>query len=327
VVAVVAGSAAAVPFALLLTPLDQAPSIAFACSLAAALALAATLTAVPALIALSTRAGERGDVAHAHAEESRATRALRFGPAFLARSWLRTAIGCLLAIAILVGAAVPARDGDSRPFAPTDLPEGSEPRRAATTYAALSPRERQARAEADGGGSLFDELPPAAALAVALSALALMVATRTPRGAGLAIAAPLPAAAAAGLLVLVFQEGHLASAIGQERQEALDTGALACALAALAAVGAARCAGAAAVARGQRRLGMPPDAAAETSAPVTLPATTAATVIVALGAGVMAGSDLIAAREFGLAVAAGLLLDLLLVRVPFLAAAARWGGR
>ncbi len=72
-------------------------------------------------------------------------------------------------------------------------------------------------------------------------------------------------------------------------------------------------------------LGLEPGLAAETASELTVPAAVAATLIAAAAAGVLAGSDLYPAREFGLAIAAGLLVDLVLLRVPLVAAVARWG--
>ena len=57
-----------------------------------------------------------------------------------------------------------------------------------------------------------------------------------------------------------------------------------------------------------------------------MPAAILATLGVAAAAGALAGSDLYPAREFGLAVAAGLIIDLILVRVPLVAVLSRWGG-
>src|SRR4051812_8589442 len=71
---------------------------------------------------------------------------------------------------------------------------------------------------------------------------------------------------------------------------------------------------------------LPAGRAGETATAFTFPAATVATAIGAAAAGVLAGSDLYPAREFGLAVAAGLVIDLLLLRVPLIAALARWGG-
>jgi hypothetical protein len=75
-----------------------------------------------------------------------------------------------------------------------------------------------------------------------------------------------------------------------------------------------------------RSSGLEPALAAETAAAFTIPAAICSTLITAAAAGVLAGSDLYLARELGLAVAAGLLIDLILLRVPFVAALARWGG-
>jgi hypothetical protein len=50
-----------------------------------------------------------------------------------------------------------------------------------------------------------------------------------------------------------------------------------------------------------------------------------ATVAGAALTGALLGADLYAAKEFGFAVAVGLLLDLVLIRIPLLAALARWG--
>jgi uncharacterized membrane protein YdfJ with MMPL/SSD domain len=64
---------------------------------------------------------------------------------------------------------------------------------------------------------------------------------------------------------------------------------------------------------------------AEHAAALTMPAALVATLVGAAATGVLAGADLYPAREFGLAVAVGLLLDVLLIRTPLLAALARWG--
>jgi uncharacterized membrane protein YdfJ with MMPL/SSD domain len=76
--------------------------------------------------------------------------------------------------------------------------------------------------------------------------------------------------------------------------------------------------------REERSLGLAPDRAAETASAFTVPAALAATLIVAAMTIVLVGTDLYPAREFGLAIAAGLILDLTLLRVPLVAALARW---
>jgi uncharacterized membrane protein YdfJ with MMPL/SSD domain len=54
-----------------------------------------------------------------------------------------------------------------------------------------------------------------------------------------------------------------------------------------------------------------------------MPAVAAASLVGAAACGVLAGADLYPAREFGLIVAAGLVLDLIL-RPPLIAVLARW---
>ena len=141
----------------------------------------------------------------------------------------------------------------------------------------------------------------------------------------IAIVSLLPAAAACGLAVLVFQEGHLASAIGQRTQNSLETGAVASLLAGLGAVCAARSVTALGAARDERQLGLAPRWAGAGAAVRTVPAATIATLITGAAAALLVGTDLYPAREFGLAVAAGLLLDLLLLRIPLISSLARWG--
>jgi hypothetical protein len=60
------------------------------------------------------------------------------------------------------------------------------------------------------------------------------------------------------------------------------------------------------------------------SASLVLPGAIVATLIGAAATGVLAGASLYAAREFGLAVAVGLLIDLVLLRAPLIAALTRW---
>jgi uncharacterized membrane protein YdfJ with MMPL/SSD domain len=324
--AVAAGCAGLIPFALLITPLEGAGSIAVASAGAALFALVSTLLATPALIRLgSRRAGGDPDSPLA---ENRYTRALRGLPRLLARSPVLTVLVALAATAALLAAATPALDGTTRAFSAADLPDGTEARTAAAfaqdAAAGRGDGGPKTRVAAEAGDeSLYPELPLAALIAAALAAGGLAVAARSPRGMILAPAALLPAAAAAGLVWLVFGEGTLAEAIGQERQGVIETGALATALAALAGVGAGRSAVAVDNARVERELDPGAAGVAERAAGLTLPAVVAGTVVAGAAAAVLAGTDLLSAREFGLAVAVGLLLDLLLVRSPFVALAAR----
>jgi RND superfamily putative drug exporter len=173
---------------------------------------------------------------------------------------------------------------------------------------------------------LFPKLPLAAGISAGAFLVVLLLAFRSLRIVPVAIVTLLPAAAACGLCVLVFQDGHLAEAIDQQRQGALETGAVASLLAALVSVSAARGVGAIQAVRAERALGLERGRAAEMACASTLPAALVATLIAAVAVAVLAGSDLYSAREFGLAVAVGLLVDLILLRVPLVAALARWAG-
>jgi uncharacterized membrane protein YdfJ with MMPL/SSD domain len=324
-----AGCAALVPFALLVTPLAGAASIAVACAGAAWFGLACVLLTTPALIRLgSARSGADADVPLA---ENRYTRALRALPRILARSWVRTGAAAIVSVALLLAAASPALDGASRAFAPADLPSGTEARTAATfaaeaeqeTGEASNREDGSGRPQEPGGDSLYPKLPLAALIALAIAAAGLGIAARSARGALLAPAALLPAAAAAGLVWLVFGEGTLAELLGQERQGVIETGALAALVAALAGACAGRSAIALDTARVERELDPGAQGVAERTAGMTLPAAVAGTLVAAAATAVLVGTDLLSAREFGLALAAGLVLDLLLVRSTFAAAAAR----
>ncbi len=338
----VAGSAsatlptvAAVVFAtagLLATGLDQAPSMLLASFLAACLAIASALIAVPALLALAgpdsrRRLGSRSG-------EPRLGAVPRRCAGFLASSRLRAALAGAIAVALMVAAGVPALGGQSRPFSAAELPAGSEAA-AATTLMSERPHggghgdraatKPQPVAAGNADDSVFGKLPLAAAVSLGGLALLFSVAFSV-RVIAVAVVALLPAAAACGLCVLVVQNGHLAAAIGLQRQGALETGAVASLLAAVASICAARAVRAVGATRGESSLGLGPLRAAEAAAAFTVPAVILATLGVAAAAGALGGSDLYPAREFGFALAAGVIIDLVLVRVPLLAVLSRWGG-
>lgn len=308
------------------TGLHQAGSMVAACVLAAALALGSSVVCTPALLALAGRAPQG-----AGAAEPPLAGPPRAIAGALARSPARTGVAVALAAVLMIAASIPLLGGEDRPFSAADLPSGSQAARAAAISRAGPPRADRAAAPATpnraGGGSLFGRLPLAAAISAAALALVLSLGVAlTPRVVPVAIAALLPAAAAGGLCVLVLQEGHLAPAIGQRGQGVLETGAIASALVALASVSSSRAVTALRATRAERSFGLEPPMAAETAAAFTVPAVVFATLVAALGAGALAGADLYPAREFGLAVAVGLLADLILLRVPLLCALARWGG-
>jgi uncharacterized membrane protein YdfJ with MMPL/SSD domain len=311
------------------TGLDQAGSMLLACGLSVGLALASALVCVPALIGLwGPSAMDAADEPYAAPPLRRVPRALA---GFLASSRLRTVLAGLACAAAMLGAASPLMHADSRPFSPADLRVSGDARMvvAGTTAGRAPGRAASATAvepPSPSRQSLFGKLAVAAGISAAAFAIVLLVAFRSLRVLPVAIFSLLPAAAACGLCVLVFQDGHIATALGQRGQGALETGAVASLLAGLVAVSAARGVAALRAARGERGLGLGPARAAEMAATLTVPAAIVATLIGAAATAVLAGSDLYPAREFGLAVATGLLIDLFLLRVPLLTALARWGG-
>jgi uncharacterized membrane protein YdfJ with MMPL/SSD domain len=166
-----------------------------------------------------------------------------------------------------------------------------------------------------GGDAIFGDLPIAAAVAALVLAVVLGVAFSARLAAPVAVVSLLPAAAACGLCVLVFQDG----------QGALENGAVASLLAALASVSAARSASAMHASQEATAGGLEPGWGAQWTASLLVPGAIVASLIGAAMTGVLLGASLAPAREFGFAVAAGLLLDLIVVRLPLIAALARRG--
>jgi uncharacterized membrane protein YdfJ with MMPL/SSD domain len=322
--AVIAAAELAIPVAiaatlvttgLLATDVNQAGSMIVACGLAAAFALASALVCAPAIVSLG------GDDRHQKGEAPVA-RWLERRPARLV-GWLAGSRGRTLAFVgifalLMLAAAGPLLHGQSAPFSAADLPEGSSAAGAAS-LAGVSAGE-------GGGSSLFTDLPLAAAVSAVAMAVVFGIGFRSRRAPlPLAIASLLPAAAACGLCVLVFQDGHLASALNQSRQGALETGAVASLLVALVSVSAARSAAGLQAARDMETLGLDAEWTAYSTASLILPAAVIASLIGAAATGVLAGADLYTAREFGLAVAVGLLIDVVLLRPAQVATLARWG--
>ena len=92
-------------------------------------------------------------------------------------------------------------------------------------------------------------------------------------------------------------------------------------VAALASISAARSAAVMQAMRGSAE----PGGAARWTASLIAPGAIVATLIGAAAAGVLAAASLYPAREFGLAVAVGPVLDVLLLRLPMVAILARRG--
>jgi hypothetical protein len=322
--ALIAGAASLPALGLLATPLDQAASLALGCALAAWLAAVSALIATPALSVLlgsrprpTEQDGADGPgPEHEEVEADEAPGWLRRLPGTVAAARWRTLGALAIGLVACAALSVAATDGSSRPLAAADLPRGAEARTATEA----------AGAAAEAAGSIFGELPLAAAVAAVLLALGALALTRRPAALLIVPAALLPAAAGLGACVLVFEQGHLADALDLSTTGPLDTAAVAGCLCALAAVAAGRSAGALLATRAERRLGVGPDGAAELAGAFTLPAATAATVAGVALVGALLATDLSAAKEFGFAIGVGLVADLVLVRVPLLAALARWSG-
>jgi uncharacterized membrane protein YdfJ with MMPL/SSD domain len=113
--------------------------------------------------------------------------------------------------------------------------------------------------------------------------------------------------------------------INQGQRGGLETGAVASLLVALVSVSAARSAAVLHAARDMETLGLDSEWTAYSAASLVLPAALIASLIGAAATGVLVGADLGSAREFGLAVAVGLLIDVALLRPAQVATLARWG--
>ncbi len=280
------------PLALLATSLHGAWSVAVGAAVAAVLASVTVLVVAPSLTGLlSPRPGpERrrsgpGRVAYA------VTGAL-------ARSWRWFAAVAGVALLVAVVVVLPVRDAMTTPLA----------------------------AAGEAGGSVLDDVGVAAVL-FGLGVGALLAAGRTPwarlRLAASGAVALLPPTAAAGVLVFAVQQGHLGGLAGP--RTALVGGSLTACLAAVAAVAGGRCVLVARASREAREAGAPAAERAMRAAALTTPGILASSVMLLGCFGALCAADLSAAREAGLGIAAGVLADLLLVRLPFLGVLARWG--
>jgi hypothetical protein len=270
-----AGVAALPGFALLATPLDQAPSLALGAALAALLAAAATRLVVPPIVVVS-RAG---------AASSTASR----------RVLLRTRRRALVALG--VGAAALAA------LASLGVAYG-----ATASQVALDAPDAPVRSLDD---SLFGFLALPGALAAGAAAVAIALLARTGLAVVLGPLSMLPAAAGLGVCAWLSESGTLIG--GSDASGAfLDTGAVAIAVCALAAVACSRSASAALWFSAGRRIELRP--------------VLAATAIGLLATGALYATRIEAAEQLAIALAAGLLADLLLLRLPLTAVVNRWVG-
>jgi putative drug exporter of the RND superfamily len=184
----------------------------------------------------------------------------------------------------------------------------------------------------DADRALLDQAPIAAGAGALLLALVLFAVLRpalqsdgraTLPSAALAIVSLLPAVACVGVLVLVFQDARLTDPLDYAPQGGPAEASVIAAAAGVAAVSGWRTVQLADALAVERGLGVPSRAAVAGAVSLTLPAAAAATLVAAAATIVLAGSDLAAAKELGIATAAGIVLDLVLCRTLLVPAVAR----
>ena len=317
--AVLAGLA---PLALLVTPFPATGSLLVGTAVAAASALLLTAAVVPPLLALEARVAPAERAAHRDGRLGDAARGLL---GRVASSWIALVVAVVVAVGVPLALAAPARDVETRPFGVADLPEQAQAAasaRESTGIATGEPASDVSLSPEPAASDVIRGLGLAAGIAAGALALVLVALARSPKPLVAVPFALLPAAAALGVVAFVIAQGHLAASLGLREEGSLDTGAVGCALAAIAGLSAGRCARDWLAVRREGRVGAGIAGTAELAAGTVLPAVAAASLVAAAAFGVLAGADLYAAREFGLLVAVGLLVDLVL-RPPLLALLAR----
>jgi hypothetical protein len=157
------------------------------------------------------------------------------------------------------------------------------------------------------------ELGAAAAIALVGGGLTIAALSRTPALAlSLTLPAALPAAAAGGFLVVLFQDGRLEELLDYTGTGGVSLGALTAATVALVAIGLARAAALLVPMREGRRAGHR-DAALESISVAGAAAALTSAVGAALALTLL-GSGLVFVKQFGVAMALGLVVDLVAVR-------------
>jgi hypothetical protein len=315
-----AAAAMLAALAIIAVAVPVARSAAAGAALGGGLATIATILVAPALLALG-----RGDREADHVAVQEGRRRRRLSRAFLRRWPVATGL-LVLAVAALVAIAVPFANSDPAALGPGGLPTESDPARA---FALAEEEFRGERASSalrpNAPDDLLARLAVAAGIAAAVVAAACFAVARSPAAAVvLGAVSVLPAAAALGLLELVFGAGRLTGTLDYSPEGEPNASAAIVTATVLTAVAALRSVRAAPLLRrtGQSR-GRPARLRrVRRLARLEIGAAAAASVVGAFAFGVLAGSELLPAKELGLAVAAGLLIDLLLVRclaVPALA--------
>ena len=275
--------------------LDPGVAAALGVGVAAAFAALASMLVMPALFTLAGRR-QRADGTELGGD-GRLAGALAAAPRALARGGGRCLGGVVIALALALALGYPALGAETLPL--------TEPQAAAD--------------------ELVAELPLAAALAAVLLAVTFAARAGTLRAAPFALSALVAPLAALGIVTGVFQDGAGLFGLAIEETRIPTTGAVAAGLLALCAISAARTAAALDMVRIERELDPGAPGVAERAGQLTLPAAAVATVLAGSAFAVLVGAGLEAAQELGAMFAAGLLVDLLVVRAPVLAALARWG--
>jgi uncharacterized membrane protein YdfJ with MMPL/SSD domain len=287
-VAVAAAGAALASLAVIAIALPAARSSALGGALAALLAGASALVAMPSVLALSPAPAERGARA--------AGRFRRLREAVASRPWLGW-LPALLVVGALGVAASQAFDPEVRTVLADDIPASSDAARAASLVSEASPADVESRLIGAPGGAgppageeIRDGLPPIAVLVTVFGLAAAYAATRSRRDAfARGIATALPALAVCGVLAAAGS-GDLPLEIDLGRLSSPQPSALLMALAGVAAVSTAR------AALGDARAAL------------------IGTVVASAALAALAASDLDGVAQAGVAVAAGLVLDLALIR-------------
>jgi hypothetical protein len=223
----------------------------------------------------------------------------------------RFAVPIVVAVIALLGLqAVPAGRAALNSFGSSATPAGENEN---------AVRSTSAPAGRASPNRFRDRLPYAALLSgVLVASMVFLLAGRPLLAGGGVIAGLLAAASATGVAVLLFQDGRFTGLLDYGSEDALQLGAVLCGVASLVSVAGWRIASFAQLIRAQ-----PTDhATVERAQELAGPAGSFATLVVAALGLTLLGGGLLVAKEFGVLIAAGLLIDMVLVRgllVPALA--------
>jgi hypothetical protein len=318
---VAAGIAALAGLTLLTVALPLSASFAISAALGATVAVVAALLAAPALASI---AGGEEAASPQSARSDRWDRLARFA---LGRAPF--AAGLLaIAVAIAVALAVPFAGSDPAPLDASALPADSLPAEGSALAETELRGEAIAAIDPARPTDLVPRLGIAGALVIVVIAGGCFALSRLPAASiALAVVSVIPAAVALGLLELVFGTGQLDSLLDYSPQDEPSASAAVIATGVLLSLGAFRSALAAPLLGSAGPSGAPDRARrARLVARDGLRSIVAASLVGVLAYGVLLGSDLLPAKELGLALAAGLVVDLALVRLVSVPALARLFG-